>query len=203
MSKRRGFTLIELLVVIVIIAILVAILLPAVQAAREAARRATCLSNLRQIGLAVQQYYEALQGPLLPAPSVRRRRGCGVCRCRLVRRNLLGRQVDARDRRLSGMERGPGDAGHLRHELADLSLPRRSLNPHAVHQPDDERRRRHRPAHELPDEFPAQPQDPTVRPVDARRPAVLPRLVELHLFRGARRDAVHAPLDQRSAAGRL
>ena len=62
MSKRRGFTLIELLVVIVIIAILVAILLPAVQAAREAARRATCLSNLRQIGLAVQQYYELYKG---------------------------------------------------------------------------------------------------------------------------------------------
>jgi prepilin-type N-terminal cleavage/methylation domain-containing protein/prepilin-type processing-associated H-X9-DG protein len=62
MSKRRGFTLIELLVVVAIIAILVAILLPAVQAAREAARRTTCLSNLRQIGLGVHQYYELYKG---------------------------------------------------------------------------------------------------------------------------------------------
>jgi prepilin-type N-terminal cleavage/methylation domain-containing protein/prepilin-type processing-associated H-X9-DG protein len=57
---RRGFTLIELLVVIAIIAVLIALLLPAVQAAREAARRAQCINNLKQIGLAMHNYHQAL-----------------------------------------------------------------------------------------------------------------------------------------------
>jgi prepilin-type N-terminal cleavage/methylation domain-containing protein/prepilin-type processing-associated H-X9-DG protein len=52
----RAFTLIELLVVIAIIAVLIALLLPAVQAAREAARRAQCVNNLKQLGLATQNY---------------------------------------------------------------------------------------------------------------------------------------------------
>ncbi len=56
--RSHGFTLVELLVVIAIIGVLLALLLPAVQAARESARKTQCKSNLRQVGLGLDQYVD-------------------------------------------------------------------------------------------------------------------------------------------------
>jgi prepilin-type N-terminal cleavage/methylation domain-containing protein/prepilin-type processing-associated H-X9-DG protein len=73
--KRRhtGFTLIELLVVIAIIAILAAILFPVFARARENARKSSCQSNLKQLGMAVQQYAqdydETYPGLYISSPS--------------------------------------------------------------------------------------------------------------------------------------
>lgn len=66
MKKTKGFTLIELLVVIAIISILAAILFPVFARARENARRSSCLSNVKQLGLAMMQYTQDHDEKLAP-----------------------------------------------------------------------------------------------------------------------------------------
>jgi len=61
-KRAKGFTLIELLVVIAIISILAAILFPVFARARENARRASCMSNLKQIGLGMMMYVQDYDG---------------------------------------------------------------------------------------------------------------------------------------------
>ncbi|MBC8142949.1 MAG: prepilin-type N-terminal cleavage/methylation domain-containing protein [Armatimonadetes bacterium] len=64
--ERQAFTLIELLVVIAIIAILAAILFPVFATAREKARQTACLSNMKQMGTALQMYAQDADGGMPP-----------------------------------------------------------------------------------------------------------------------------------------
>src|SRR5215204_2086337 len=66
-QKRRGFTLIELLVIIAVIAILAELLLPALARAKQRAHATTCISNLKQIGIAIQLYADE-SDDYLPGP---------------------------------------------------------------------------------------------------------------------------------------
>lgn len=79
--RRHAFTLVELLVVIAVIGLLIALVLPAVQAARASARRTECRSNLRQVGLALEQHLD-IQGARGEFPD---------CARLPVTANLLGR----------------------------------------------------------------------------------------------------------------
>ncbi len=66
---RRAFSLIELLVVIAILAMLAALLLPTLLAAQEKGRKTACLSNLRQIGIAIQSYAADSDGKIPYGPK--------------------------------------------------------------------------------------------------------------------------------------
>src|SRR5689334_10508239 len=66
MKRDAGFTLTELLVVIAVIAVLAAILFPVFARARSRARQTTCLSNMRQIGTAMQLYLQEYDDVLMP-----------------------------------------------------------------------------------------------------------------------------------------
>ena len=65
-TQKKGFTLIELLVVVAIIGVLAGMLLPALSSARESARKVNCLSNLRQLSLAVLMYIQDYDGSFFP-----------------------------------------------------------------------------------------------------------------------------------------
>ena len=68
MNSKRGFTLIELMVVIAVIAILAALVLPSLSRAKDTARRTSCVSNLRQVSLAIYLYADDCSDslPVLP-----------------------------------------------------------------------------------------------------------------------------------------
>src|SRR5215831_2242854 len=68
-SPHEAFTLVELLVVIAILVILVAMLLPALASAKEKARKVACVSNLRQIGIAIRNYASDFNGRIPYGPK--------------------------------------------------------------------------------------------------------------------------------------
>lgn len=113
-----GFTLVELLVVITIIGILIALLLPAVQAAREAARRMQCANNVKQIGVALQNYHA--QHNMFPPGGTtlthQNLEGYGIC-WRVSILPFLEQDNEYNELSLSGYAAGDLDVGVNMHVL--------------------------------------------------------------------------------------
>lgn len=108
MRLRRSFTLIELLVVIAIIAVLAGLLLPALGLAKGKAQSAKCVSNLRQLGIAVRLYADD-NGGRLPSAQAFRESETSVPNGWPLIQDVLA----ARDGALSNLFRCPGDRGGL------------------------------------------------------------------------------------------
>ncbi len=111
--RKTGFTLIELLVVIAIIAILAAILFPAFARARENARRASCQSNLKQIGLGIMQYQQDYDEKMPPVST----RGC------VTPDKLVGQISENQDRAVSAQGAGCVTGSTYRSGYAEAILP--------------------------------------------------------------------------------
>ena len=69
---KRGFTMVEMVVVIAILAVVLVLLFPAISSNRESARRAACLSNQKQIGLAMQNYAATFHNSFPPSATIRK-----------------------------------------------------------------------------------------------------------------------------------
>jgi prepilin-type N-terminal cleavage/methylation domain-containing protein/prepilin-type processing-associated H-X9-DG protein len=131
-ERRTAFTLVELLVVIAIIGVLVALLLVAVQAARESARRATCLNNMRQLGLASHLHHDAKKhfplGASLPIDVARptRRTNLWIELLPYIEENNLSKKWDYYDHRKNGVG---GRNAPQAHVIQILLCPSDPLEP--------------------------------------------------------------------------